>query len=77
MTQEQFTVDYSSIADYCIGEGSIIITYTTGSGYLFNSIKPGLPIVNKMIELAQAGAKDGLSKYIQDHAAQNYYLKLE
>lgn len=77
MKQDTQSVEYSSIADYCIGEGTIIVTYTTGCGYLYNSIKPGVAIVTRMIELAKQGAKEGLSEFIKSEAGNNYYLKLE
>lgn len=77
MNQETQSADYSSIANYYIGEGSIIVTYNTGCGYLYNSIKPGIAIVNQMINIAKQGAKEGLGEYIKNEAAENYYRKLE
>ncbi|MES2778335.1 MAG: hypothetical protein V4651_00415 [Bacteroidota bacterium] len=74
-TNCQHSDEESSIVTYHIGEGSIIVIYT-GCGYLYNSIKPGIAIVNQMIELAKAGAKKGLGEYIKIHAQDNYYQRL-
>lgn len=66
----------SSITNYHIGEGSIIVIFTSGYGYLYNSIRPGLTIVNQMIEVAKKEAKEELSEYINRNAKENYYRKL-
>ncbi len=65
-----------SITNYHIGEGAIIVTFTSGYGYLYNSIRPGLTIVNQMIEVAKKEAKEGLNDYINRNAKENYYRKL-
>lgn len=77
MIQEQQPAPYSAIDTCHIGVGTIIVTYTTGCGYIYNSIKPGLPIVNKMIDLANQGAKESLNEYIKSLGSDNYYQKLE
>ncbi len=66
----------TSIISYHIGEGSIIVTFNAGYGCIYNSIRPGLTIVNQMIEVAKKEAKEGLCEYINTYAKENYYRKL-
>ncbi|MES2559840.1 MAG: hypothetical protein V4590_08885 [Bacteroidota bacterium] len=66
----------SSIDNYHIGEGFIIVVYKAGYGYLYNAIKPGSTIVDQMIRVAKAEAVEGLGQYIQSHVRGNYYQKL-
>ena len=77
MIQSEHSVDQSSILGYHIGDGVIIVIFTTGYGYLYNSVKPGLTVVNKMIELAKQGANERLGEYITRNARGNYYQKLQ
>jgi hypothetical protein len=77
MKRSECLVEESAIVTCHIGEGFLIVTFSDGYGYLFNSIKPGPPIVNEMIELAKMDALTGLGEYIKWNASENYYRKLE
>lgn len=61
----------SGVRSYEIGDGRIIIKFNTGVRYKYNSIKPGLAHVNRMIELARKGR--GLNSYINKNVKRNCY----
>ncbi len=64
----------SGVAAYEIGQGSIVVRFSKGGSYLYNSLRPGAEHVAEMQRLAQLG--DGLNAYINKMVRKNYAEKL-
>ncbi|AVS79183.1 hypothetical protein C8234_14650 [Paracidovorax avenae] len=64
----------SGITGYETSPGQIIVQFSDGSAYLYNSQKPGAAHVAEMQRLAAAG--EGLNSYISRIVRKNYAAKL-
>lgn len=64
----------SGITGYEIAQGQIIVQFSDGSQYLYNSQNPGAATVAEMQRLAAAG--QGLNSYISRIVRKNYAQKL-
>jgi hypothetical protein len=69
----------SSVTSFAIdsdetGAPSIIVAFTDGSSYLYDSHSPGESVVQRMIALARRG--QGLNSYITRHVRKAYAAKL-
>lgn len=64
----------SGITGYEISPGQIIVQFSDGSIYLYNSQKPGASDVAEMQRLAVAG--EGLNSYISRVVRKNFAEKL-
>jgi len=65
----------SNISSYEAAEDSILVVFKSGThrNYLYNSVRPGTAIVEKMIELASQGR--GLNSYISSVVKMRYARK--
>lgn len=75
MTKYKNLSGKSGVVAYEYTETSIIIEFQRGSTYEYNSIKPGIDSVRKLIKLADAG--QGLSGYISEAIGKNYYRRIK
>jgi hypothetical protein len=68
----------SSVASFSIDSDergpSIIVAFTDGSSYLYDSTSPGESVVRHLIALARRG--QGLNSYITRHVRKAYAAKL-
>lgn len=63
----------SGVVSYEIIEGGIKVKFQDGAIYLYNNVKPGSVIVQKMIDLARSGT--GLNSYISKVVKKSFYRK--
>lgn len=64
----------SGVHSYEFGPDWIVVNFTKGGSYRYDSSRPGLPHVAAMISLAEAG--NGLNSYINKHVRKNYAERL-
>ena len=64
----------SGVIFYKSEDDSIEVTFKDHSIYLYNHIKPGKSVVERMKTLASAGS--GLNSYISSVVKKNYYKKI-
>ncbi len=60
----------SGVVGYEIGAGSTVVEFKDHSQYLYDSTRPGAPIVAELQKLARAGR--GLNSYIGRVVRKNY-----
>ncbi len=65
----------SGVAEYQIEPGKIIVRFSKGGTYLYDSTKPGARHVEEMQRLARAG--DGLNAYINKFVRKDYAEKID
>lgn len=63
----------SGVVSYETTADSITVQFKDGSNYVYDAHKPGIAVVNKMKELAQAG--HGLNSYISSVVKGNFSNK--
>lgn len=64
----------SGVTLYESGDDYINLRFKDGKTYRYDSFKPGIVHVEKMKELAQAGA--GLATYVNQNVRENYARRL-
>lgn len=64
----------SGVAEYEIGDGSIIVKFSRGGTYLYNQSAPGPDHVAEMQRLARTG--EGLNSYINRYVRKSYAKKI-
>jgi len=62
------------VISYELSTESIVVTFSDGSSYLYNSLRPGQQHVNRMAQLAQLGS--GLNSYINRVVKKKYAKKM-
>ncbi len=64
----------SGVRAYSYDSDSISVQFKDGSIYVYNRVRPGFAVVNRMIELAESGI--GLNSFINTYVRKNYARKV-